>query len=52
MHRFFAASASGDLLTLEEADAYHAFRVLRLTPGTEITVFYGENAYLCPHKTL
>ena len=38
--RFFvsAGQISGELLTLDESDAQHISRVLRMRPGEEITV--------------
>jgi 16S rRNA (uracil1498-N3)-methyltransferase len=38
----FAALASGARLTLPEASAHHAARVLRLTAGDAVTVFDGQ----------
>lgn len=47
MHRFFADEngVQGELARLEEEDARHALRVLRLQDGAPIVLFAGGQAY-------
>jgi len=55
MHRFYLppAEAEGDLLLLSESEAHHAFNVLRLKSGEQVTVLDGAGReILCQVRSL
>ena len=47
MHRFFVDDAGfqGEIAYLEETDARHARRVLRLRPGEEVVLMDGARRF-------